>query len=415
MKAPHHGLLAVSLLLGCSSGSTPVTDHDAGPDAQKSVDAKAGNPDTSDTAPPPVSNTLPLVINAGPPSAGGGIVDVPYISVTVCVPGTSDCQTIDYVDVDTGSTGLRILSSALKTKLPAQTSKTGAPVASCYGFAGGFAWGSIRLADVKIGGQIAARVPIQVVGDLPLSDAPSICSEAGPPETGASTLGGLGLLGINPQIDDCGTSCANPAYFSCTGSSCTDLTLPVADQVKNPLALLPEHNNGVVLQFPSVPSGGAKTLTGSLILGIGTASNNDLGAAKILTLEEDLFFSTVYKGQTFPNSYIDSGSNSSSFQDNSITQCPVTSIGAGWFCPPSTLSLSAVNTGKNGVPAKVSFTVANANSLFAHTSFTAFDDLVGPGEGGSFAWGLPFFIGRSVFFAFDGAETPGGKGPYVAY
>jgi len=415
MRPLRHGLLAASLLVGCSSASAPVTDHDAGPDAQNTVDARVDGSEASDTAPPLVDNTLPLVINSGPPSAAGSVVNVSYVTVTVCVPGTSDCQTIDYVDVDTGSTGLRILSSALKTKLPAQTSTKGTPVASCYGFAGGFAWGSIRLADVKIGGQVAARVPIQVVGDLPLSDAPSICSEAGPPETDAATLGGLGLLGINPQIDDCGTSCANPAYFSCAGATCTDLTLPVADQVKNPLALLGKHNNGVVLQFPPVAAGGADTLTGSLILGIGTASNNDLGAAKILTLEQDLFFSTVYKGQTFPMSYIDSGSNSSSFVDDSITQCPASSAGGGWFCPPSTLSLSAVNTGMNGVASTVSFMVANATSLFSNASFTAFDDLVGPGDDGSFAWGLPFFIGRSVFFAFDGAETPGGKGPYVAY
>jgi hypothetical protein len=416
MKTLRHGLVAVFLLVGCGSASTHVTDHDAGSDAQKTVDARVDSPEASDSAPPPTDNTVPLVINAGPPSAcGDPFTNVPYVSVTVCVPGTSDCQTIDYVDVDTGSTGLRILSSALKTKLPAQTSTTGTPVASCYGFAGGWTWGSIRLADVKIGGQLAARVPIQVVGDLPLSDAPSICSEAGQAETDADGLGGLGLIGINPQIEDCGTSCANPAYFACDGATCTDLTLPVADQVKNPLALLSQHNNGVVLQFPPVAAAGAATLTGSLILGIGTASNNDLGAAKILTLEDDVYFSTVYKGQTLSASYIDSGSNSLYLVDGSITQCAASSIGGGWFCPPSTLSLSAVNTGMNGVSSTVSFTVANANSLFSNASFTAFDDLASPGDEGAFAWGLPFFIGRTVFFAFDSAETPGGKGPYVAY
>jgi hypothetical protein len=64
----------------------------------------------------------------------------------------------------------------------------------------------------------------------------------------------------------------------------------------------------------------------------------------------------------------------------------------------------------------VSFTVANTDTLFAHASYTAFDDLAGPGGGKvTFDWGLPFFIGRSVFVALDGAATPGGKGPYFAY
>ena len=33
----------------------------------------------------------------------------------------------------------------------------------------------------------------------------------------------------------------------------------------------------------------------------------------------------------------------------------------------------------------------------------------------TFVWGFPFFIGRSVYVAVDGAATPGGKGPYFAY
>jgi hypothetical protein len=172
-----------------------------------------------------------------------------------------------------------------------------------------------------------------------------------------------------------------------------------------------------MLKLPTVPTGGAKTLIGALVFGIGTAKNNGLGDAKVLTLEGDLYLTTLYKGQTLSMSYIDSGSNMLYFNDSSIPQCSASSVGAGAFCPPSTLSLTAVNRGKNGVTAAVSFTVANADSLFAHASLTAFDDIASPAGGGtsSFDWGLPFFIGRSVFFAFDGAETPGGRGPFVAY
>jgi len=30
-------------------------------------------------------------------------------------------------------------------------------------------------------------------------------------------------------------------------------------------------------------------------------------------------------------------------------------------------------------------------------------------------FGLPFFYGRTVYTALDGATTPGGTGPYFAY
>jgi len=49
------------------------------------------------------------------------------------------------------------------------------------------------------------------------------------------------------------------------------------------------------------------------------------------------------------------------------------------------------------------------------TNDTVFSDLGGPGDANSFAWGFPFFLGRSVYVAVAGASTPGGAGPYFAY
>nr|WP_249193126.1 DUF3443 family protein [Burkholderia cenocepacia] len=40
--------------------------------------------------------------------------NVLYTSVTICMPGTSNCQTIDNVLVDTGSFGLRLFNSRAK-------------------------------------------------------------------------------------------------------------------------------------------------------------------------------------------------------------------------------------------------------------------------------------------------------------
>jgi len=61
--------------------------------------------------------------------------------------------------------------------------------------------------------------------------------------------------------------------------------------------------------------------------------------------------------------------------------------------------------------------MANAVSLFQNNpSYAAFSNLGAPGLNAvSFDWGLPFFYGRQVFTALEGASTPAGNGPYVAY
>src|SRR5580700_3760243 len=77
------------------------------------------------------SNVAPISVNGGPQ---GNYADAAFISVTVCVPGTSTCQTVDNVLVDTGSFGLRVLSSALTLSLPQQNAADGSPVAECLTF-----------------------------------------------------------------------------------------------------------------------------------------------------------------------------------------------------------------------------------------------------------------------------------------
>ena len=51
------------------------------------------------------NNSTQLVVDSGPlelNNAGIADEDVPFITVTVCVPGTTTCQNIDHVEVDTG-------------------------------------------------------------------------------------------------------------------------------------------------------------------------------------------------------------------------------------------------------------------------------------------------------------------------
>jgi hypothetical protein len=58
---------------------------------------------------PSAANTVPVTVDRGLV----GVVNIPNVSVTICVPGTSVCQTIDHVQLDTASYGLRVVNTAL--------------------------------------------------------------------------------------------------------------------------------------------------------------------------------------------------------------------------------------------------------------------------------------------------------------
>jgi hypothetical protein len=78
------------------------------------------------------------------------------------------------------------------------------------------------------------------------------------------------------------------------------------------------------------------------------------------------------------------------------------------------VNLTATNIGANNASTVVNFTIDSASTLFSNTSDNVFPTLGGPNPG-AFDWGLPFFFGRKVYTAIEGASTPGGPGPYWAY
>jgi len=91
-------------------------------------------------------NVQAITVDPGPTNN----VNLLFTTVTICTPGTSNCQAIDHVLVDTGSTGLRIVSSVLSPSLSLQQqTANGSPVVECGQFADGFTWGPVKLADVK--------------------------------------------------------------------------------------------------------------------------------------------------------------------------------------------------------------------------------------------------------------------------
>jgi hypothetical protein len=182
--------------------------------------------------------------------------------------------------------------------------------------------------------------------------------------------------------------------------------------VQNPVSLFAADNNGVIIELPSAPSPVA-TLSGSLIFGIGTQSNNALGTAQVYTPNDLGNLTTSYKGQSYMNSFIDSGSNGYFFLDSPTTGMTECADATGFYCPSSTQSFTAAVQGQNGTSGSVTFSIANADTLFNadNGTDTVFSELGGTAPN-TFDFGLPFFYGRNIFTGIQNTTYPNG---YWAY
>jgi|HubBroStandDraft_1064217.scaffolds.fasta_scaffold00519_7 hypothetical protein len=388
--------VACAFSVGCGGGSSSKTD----------VITTSG------------ANVAPITVNTGPSDSPYLYANGAFTSVTVCVPGTSTCQTIDEVLVDTGSFGLRIISSPVLTlSLPQENASDGNPMVECLQFLMSYTWGPVQTADIQIAGEKASAVPIQVLSDSDYQ-VPSSCSSPSGDNSAdtVASLGANGILGVGQLPQDCGANATCPAganqYYSCASATatCAAVAATVAQQVQNPVSLFATDNNGVIVELPAV-SGAEATVSGSLVFGIGTESNNSLGSATVYDADPNtLNFSTNFNGTDYTDAaFIDSGSNGYFFPDSSITSC------GDFYCPASTVSLSATTQGFTTGSGSVGFSIANADNLFnSYPNDAAYSDLGGPASG-YFDWGLPFFYGQNVFVAIEGASTPGGTGPYWAY
>ncbi len=372
------------------------------------------------------NNVQPIAVDGGP-VAGQLYPNGAFTSVTICAPNSSNCQTVGGILVDTGSVGLRILASAIPGLNLSQVTSNGNNVFDCVSFVdGSFLWGPLVQADVKMAGEVASGAGVHLIEDPNGFSVPTACSNGGSDSDNQKALGANGILGVGPEPQDCGPACdpsrggtPPPVYFACSSKgSCQTAFVSISQQVAQPVVKFGTDNNGVVIQFPAV-NGVAGSLSGSLIFGIGTQSNNQLGRATVFTVNNFDNFTTKFNGQTLGSSFVDSGSNGLFFSDSSIPQCPSNSIAPGFFCPPALVKLSAQNIGSNNATNTVNFGVDNAVNLFNNNNgAAAYVNLGGPSFGGpSFDWGLPFFYGRSVFTSIDGQAPPTNapSSPWWAY
>ena len=400
--------------------------------------------------------------NLGPPTAtSSSYYNGIFTTVTVCVPGSTNCATIPNVLVDTGSEGLRILSNQIPgVTLPSITDSSSNVLYECVQYGDmSYNWGPMQMATVQIGGETASQlpgatvgtgIPIQVIaagGSAPLQVlngnqviATPCATGGGPSDNSVAILGANGILGIGNFAQDCGPGCTSapaqsPNYILCTsnGSSCALTAVPLSVQAWNPVsAFNSADTNGVVLQLPSIPAAGELTVAGTLVFGIGTETcpgsppgcfSNALGTSQLYALDQSGNFSSiVFNGVTYTSAnnpaYLDSGSQALYISDAAtlgISDCTIGNTDIFFYCPSSTLNIGNIGlTGSSSVGSgTVSLSIANALTLFAtNPNFAAFNNLGGDSGTGAandyFDFGLPFFFGRNVYVGIEGTTPPNG-------
>ena len=299
-------LFVLALTAGCGSGNGTNSTSSNG-------SSSSGSSNSSSSSSTPASNELTVTVNGSLCSAStsSDYPNKPCVSVTVCTPGTTTCQTIDDILLDTGSYGLRIFSSSLTgVTLNQVYSPSGGALAECIEFGDGSSlWGPVMMARVILGNEDPVEIPIQVINAG--FGTPTNC---GTPDATPVKAGYHGVLGVGLLTQDCGTDCRdlanNGMYYSVSGTGTVASVAPLASQVINPVAALSADNNGVVVQLPSVATAGAASATGSLLLGIGTRTNNTPSSVTMYPANQSSAeFLTTYGGTSY-SGFLDTGSNS---------------------------------------------------------------------------------------------------------
>jgi hypothetical protein len=363
---------------GTTTGTLTLTDN------------ATGSPQT--VALTGLTNAVAVNVNLGP---NGNYANGIFVTVTVCEPGTTVCDSVPNVLLDTGSVGLRLLSGTITnlTLPPALDPATNDPFYECVQYGDlSYTWGPMMMASVQLGGESALQlpgttansgVPIQVIAQnvnppstvyyattsTTYATTPNPClvtydSEGNAYATGGvnddtvANLGSNGILGVRNFVNDCGDYCAgigaNPSiegfpYLILDNNNYWLELIPVNEQASNPVpAFSSTDTNGVVLSLPSVPANGQATAAGTLTFGIDTQANNQVpNSATYYGLDCDGdFLQATFNGVNYPDvdSQSDCSSENSSFLDSGSN--------ALYFLDPGTLqaatNVSVTNCADNG-------------------------------------------------------------------
>ncbi len=433
------GLLGV--LGGCGGGGSS-TDSNPFPSSQlavgsNSIDQYSGlyvnNISSCSVQSGLQPNVIQVCVDDGPYTSSGrqiGAGNRPFVTVRVCVPGsTTACVDVDHMLVDTGSTGVRIAVPALRTALPLPAIKhNGNPIAECMHFISGWAWGSLNEADIYVGGLVARKVPIQMMGNSSLNPrlggngagafprVPTACSQAfGTNVTEVGTVDAMranGIIGLGVWLDDA----LNVAdqFFTCTGNVCNSIsTLPRSSYPRHIGRDFPSFSGGVALQMRAIGSNGSRNLPGTLTFGIATLPST----VNRLALDPSGYFTTRLSGVTYTKSFIDSGS-SGIFFDTRSSSLPKCTSYPDFYCPTITTPIFASSTDFLDRTGSINFSVGNAEESINNPLVpNALNNLAGPvstlsssATSDFFLLGFPFFVGRTVYTVMQDTSIGGSYG-----
>ncbi len=336
--------------------------------------------------------------------------NVPFVSITICLPGTKTCRTIPRIKLDTGSEGLKLYKSALQgLDLPLEQDREGNTLALCANMGGGNGyWGPISTVDLVLGDEPAPAAKIQIVD-------PSFSASAKIPCAPLVNDGRNGTLGMDTALG----SINGKSYFYCGAAGCTTTTPLSAQQALNPMAYLTEDNNGFIVKTPAVPITGEANLVGSVIFGIGNHANNQLPAGLTAChVRSDDFFQLQFGGGTYWTKF-DSGTNAYNLP-SSNANLPFCQNSSVYLCPaqPTNLHVDLLNFDGSACGG-LDFTIRrNFDGPGSSQNSWVLPGLAEIWEGRtshSFLLGVPFFFGKDIYYGLDHKISPLGAGPLVAF
>ncbi len=353
-------------------------------------------------------NQITVKLNGG---HFGNSPNLATVSVTICEPNTDKCQKINDIQLDTGSTGLRIFKSSVLTgfnlKLPHAT-LAGKNAYECADFGlGDKVWGSVRYADVQIGGELAKNLRIQIQNT---QNYTKHCPASG---SGISDTNINGILGINPAPDD--NLDAN--YFLCLNngnSKCVLQTQPTRQvATQNPVYKFPLDNNGYSIEFPTVKSPEHR-ITGTLTFGINTERNNRLSSSikrfSMFPSDSTGYIIAKLDGRKI-GTLIDSGTNMNVLP--TIKGLRVCAFYGKWHdsstCPLKHFKIPITLLGIH--PQKV-FISASSVDFNNYKQFAALPGFTfANSKASTLILGVPFFFGKRIYFDILNHDNP--KDPYL--
>lgn len=363
-------------------------------------------------------NEIPIYFNSKIRYKNNMMMNAMFIDLTVCQPATDNCRIVHNVQLDTGSSGLRLFKELLPKNLEILHENNGDQVAACALFQDSRYWGPLVRANVKVGGLWANDVIIHQVDALYPHKAED-CDDIGDVKAGVSThaqAGIGGILGIAPALNVPANGPFADTYSRCTRGICSRNTLPKF-LVENVITKLPQDNNGLIFDLHD-SSRVVGEVKGRLILGVNTHPNNQLRPdIEIVRTDSWGRFRVAWRGHVLAKpAIVDSGNAIISIP--SELNVPLCKFGKAIgnptrVCPlaPTTYSFQIAD----GSGRELSFQLATIrHGVGTSMSYVPRLGDSDPDDDLSFNLGAPFFFDRRTYFVFDQQPAGAFKGPFWA-